>query len=71
MILKNLYVWEGEKFIEINISKTSLEWVGIIWSYEVIWKGIPDGDNAVRKEKFPGVCFNKFSVNALIGIYLG
>jgi hypothetical protein len=25
MILKDLYVWEGEKFIEIDISKTSLE----------------------------------------------
>ena len=63
--IEHLYVWEGEKFIEIDISKTSLEWVGIIGNYQVIWKGIPDGDNAVGKEKFPGVCFNNRDTNFL------
>ena len=43
---------EGENFTKISISKTTIEWVGIFWSYEVIWEGIPDGTMRLEKKNF-------------------
>ena len=61
--LKNLHVWQGEKFIILRFQIWRFQRVGIFWSDEVIWQIIPDGHNATIKEKLPGVFFDNRETN--------